>query len=379
MKTSTDLPMAASTSVPLRERIRKAVRRLADQPLVGRLVRVGVATWRGPQTRDMVMQEFQDLATLRRFVNEQVPTLLEAISHLNHQQTIVSRDESNLAISVPVALRGMRRELNRLQQVQAWDPATTAARLDAIEAQLGSKEEAWAPRLNAIQEELDGMRNALKQSHETVDYLVGRVEFVRRELMYEMRHGGSSPSAEGDTLEVEPKVVNGDKLTAARQGQLRLNLGCGHIPLEGYLNVDRRDLAGVDIVSEVSNLPLERGEVDEIFSSHMLEHFPQEQLRRELLPYWKSLLKPGGKLAAVVPDAEAMIREYGAGRYDYDDMREVMYGAQDYDGDFHFNMFTPSHLGRLLQEAGFADIEVHAAGRRNGKCFEFEISARNPG
>ena len=79
-----------------------------------------------------------------------------------------------------------------------------------------------------------------------------------------------------------------------------------------------------------------------------------------------------------MPDAEAMIREYSIGQYSYDDMREVIYGAQDYDGDFHFNMFTPTSLHELLHEAGFKNITIVESERKNGKCFEFEISAIKP-
>jgi len=156
---------------------------------------------------------------------------------------------------------------------------------------------------------------------------------------------------------------------------LRLNLGCGHIALDGYLNVDRRALPGVDIVSEVNALPLEAGVADEIFSSHLLEHFPEEQLRRELLPYYYGLLKAGGTFRAVVPDAQAMITNYAEGNYPYEDMREVLYGAQDYDGDFHFNMFTPESMVALLTEAGFDTPRIIESGRKNGRCYEFEIAA----
>jgi hypothetical protein len=107
----------------------------------------------------------------------------------------------------------------------------------------------------------------------------------------------------------------------------------------------------------------------------LLEHFPQEQLSRELLPYYRNLIKPGGQFHAVVPDAGAMIREYNKGNYPYDDMREVMYGAQDYDGDFHFNMFTPDSLSKLLVDAGFSNPTIMASGRKNGRCYEFEIRA----
>jgi len=79
-----------------------------------------------------------------------------------------------------------------------------------------------------------------------------------------------------------------------------------------------------------------------------------------------------------VPDAEAMIREYSAGRYPYDYMRQVFYGGQDYDGDFHHNMFIPSHMSALLREAGFVDETIIEVGRRNDICFEFEIAAKCP-
>jgi predicted SAM-dependent methyltransferase len=150
------------------------------------------------------------------------------------------------------------------------------------------------------------------------------------------------------------------------------------VPLDGYLNVDRRALPGVDIVAEADALPVERGGVAEIFSAHMLEHFPQEQLRRELLPYWYSLLKNGGIFAAIVPDADGMTNAYAAKEYPFERFREVTYGTQDYDGDFHFNMFSTGSLSALLVEAGFTDVEIVAENRENGGCKEFEIRAKRP-
>ena len=71
-----------------------------------------------------------------------------------------------------------------------------------------------------------------------------------------------------------------------------------------------------------------------------------------------------------------MLRHYADGSYPYDDLREVLYGGQDYDGDFHFNMFTPASMGDYLREAGFVNPQVLASGRRNGRCYELEISGR---
>jgi len=205
-----------------------------------------------------------------------------------------------------------------------------------------------------------------------------RIEFVRREILFEMKHGAKN-TARNTGSATESRIVSTEKFSKAQKnGLLRLNLGCGHIPLSDYLNVDARELPGVDIVADVGALPLERGSVDEIFSAHLVEHFPIETLRRKLVPYWRSRLRPGGLFKAVTPDLDAMIKGVADGSVSLDDFREVAYGAQDYDGDYHFNLFTPQAFTELLREAGFSDISVPLAGRRNGKCFEFEIIGKAP-
>ena len=73
---------------------------------------------------------------------------------------------------------------------------------------------------------------------------------------------------------------------------------------------------------------------------------------------------------------EAMALALSRGEMCYEDFREVLFGAQDYTGDFHFNMFTPESLTRLLRQAAFKEINVLDRARRNGKCFEFEIIAQ---
>jgi predicted SAM-dependent methyltransferase len=207
--------------------------------------------------------------------------------------------------------------------------------------------------------------------NEKIDQLEQRGEFIRRELMFEVRYGGHAKGAGG---QAEPEILDREKVDSARN-RLRLNLGCGHIPLDGYINVDGRKLPGVDIRANVDQLPFEAGEVSEIYSAHLLEHFPVEELSRALLPYWHSLLEPGGRFVAVVPDANTMITEYAAGRFTFQDLRQVTFGLQEYEGDFHFNMFTPQSLSELLEAAGFVNVHVEETGRRNGACYEMQLAA----
>lgn len=227
-------------------------------------------------------------------------------------------------------------------------------------------------RLAELQKTLDAF---MQEANGTMSYLLGRVEFVRQEMLYEFRYGARDGQM-GDRLRAEPALLNPEKVEAARaSGRISLNVGCGHIPEPGYLNVDRRALPGVDIVAEADDLPFEPASVREIRSSHLVEHFPEEALIRSLLPHWKSRLEPGGRLLAIVPDGETMLAEHAAGRYPFEDLREVLYGGQDYEGDFHYDLLTPASLEALLKGAGFTGVRLIEKGRRNGKCYEFEMEA----
>ena len=205
---------------------------------------------------------------------------------------------------------------------------------------------------------------------ENLTYVDRRGEFIRREVMYEARYGAQSRGVEH---------VAAEDVDLSRLPQpLRLNLGSGHVPREGYVNVDARKLDGVDVAADVRRLPFEPGTVEEIYSSHLVEHFPIEELRSVVLPHWRDLLRPGGRLVAVVPDAEAMVRETAKGRMPFDDFQRVMFGDQEYDGDFHFSTYTPDSLSALFAEAGFKAVEIVDRARRNGLAYEFEIIGERP-
>lgn len=235
--------------------------------------------------------------------------------------------------------------------------------------------------VNSLRAETPAATEArLQELHREVGRVWQRLEFVRMEIMYEMNHGPRGTGMPDGPHRPAAEVLETEKV--ARQmrelGGVRLNLGCGHVPLEGYVNVDMRALPGVDVVADVADLPFQPGEAVEIRSAHLLEHFPQERLVRTLLPAWFTALRAGGEFRAIVPDGAAMIAAAAAGTYDYEDFRTVLFGAQEYAGDFHFNLLTPDTLGSMLREAGFVEVATIEAGRRNGRCFEFEIRARKP-
>jgi SAM-dependent methyltransferase len=233
-----------------------------------------------------------------------------------------------------------------------------------------------------FEEEFAQLRMLIRETRENITPTWAGIEFRRREMPgYEGKYRECTAILDRYPVPLEamrPKVIALEKVASARKLGLRLNLGCGHIPLGDYINVDRRELPGVDVVAEVGDLPFEKATVEEIFSAHLLDHFPQELLSRCLLPVWHALLKPGGVFKAIVSDGDAMLSAVSAGTYSFSDFRDVLFGAQDYDANFHFNLFTPDTLSVTLKDAGFTKVSVSVRARRNGKCFECEVSAEKP-
>jgi hypothetical protein len=279
-----------------------------------------------------------------------------------------------------------------LQQVQAVvpPPGSSAAvglvelqrRVDTLEEHLPELLGLWSSAggtQRRLQRQLDERAASLSQHSTSIEELWQRIEFVRREVLYELRYGDAERSDPAGSEAPEVRVVDEARVAAiTADGGLRLNLGCGHLPMDDYVNVDMRELPGVDVVAPIDQLPFDDGTVAEIHSAHVLEHFPQEDLQRRLLPYWRDKLRPGGVFRATVPDGVSMLDGHARGEIPFEDLRSVLYGGQEYEGDFHFTMFGADTLSALLDEVGFTDIQVEAQGRPNDICLELQIAARRP-
>lgn len=206
------------------------------------------------------------------------------------------------------------------------------------------------------------------------DNLRQRIEYVRQEIMFELRRFVEEPKRDKQKASMNvPVIVNPEKLSSP--GVKKLNVGCGHILRDDYINVDGRKLPGVDVVCDVLDMPAELSDLDEIYAAHLVEHFSELTLQSHVLPYWLSRLKSGGRLVLIAPNADAMMRRYCAGEIGFEQVKEVLFGGQEYEGDFHYTMLSPEAMKRLLSETGFEGIEVVAGERPNGACVEFEIRA----
>ena len=176
----------------------------------------------------------------------------------------------------------------------------------------------------------------------------------------------------------EPRILAAgglEELSARSGGVLRLNVGAGEKPLEGYVNVDARALPDIDVLADARRLPFDEGSLDEICSQHLIEHFRFHELRTVVLPYWRGLLAPTGRLRIVCPDFAALVDATAEGTLSMAEMAVATFGLQDYTGDDHLAMYTPESLSEMLADSGFAVVDVVARGRRNGGTFEMELVA----
>jgi SAM-dependent methyltransferase len=90
---------------------------------------------------------------------------------------------------------------------------------------------------------------------------------------------------------------------------IKLNLACGKIILPGWINLDKNPASPEVIACDLTNqLPYANNSVDEIFTSHFLEHL---KLRTEAIPFLQEcnrILKPSGILSIITPDFEMIPR-----------------------------------------------------------------------
>lgn len=138
---------------------------------------------------------------------------------------------------------------------------------------------------------------------------------------------------------------------------IRLNLGSGDVPLDGYVNIDRKN------GQEAYPLACEDDSVDEIRASHLLEHFPKHQTE-EVMAHWVKKLKPGGVLKIAVPDLAALVALYQSSLTDSERSAEkkgwvaaALLGGQTDENDYHKMVFDAQTLEYLLRVSGLIRIE----------------------
>lgn len=147
---------------------------------------------------------------------------------------------------------------------------------------------------------------------------------------------------------------------AIRRRPLKLHLGCGHIALAGFCNVDALTTGAQDVVDDIRTLArFPESCAQEIYACHVLEHFAHDEIV-PILTRWFQVLEPGGHLRISVPDIDRIVRIYDKNFAHFQKPGHtpwigLLYGGQTTPYDFHKTGFNACWLRYLLEQVGFVD------------------------
>ncbi|MFH0816510.1 MAG: hypothetical protein V1934_06825 [Methanobacteriota archaeon] len=147
---------------------------------------------------------------------------------------------------------------------------------------------------------------------------------------------------------------------------MKLNLGCGHEYMEGWVNVDAPkdelcyDDLKADLHARIEDLAYPDGAIEEINLKAVFEHFPRHVAIMQLRKFYKWLSHDGGKLTILVPDfwgTVEMMRKSGSPqerqfwyRHLFGPQDTIQYGT-------HYDSFDLEKLDQIFSIVGFAKGE----------------------
>lgn len=124
-----------------------------------------------------------------------------------------------------------------------------------------------------------------------------------------------------------------------------------------------------DVKAFADKLPYKDGEIDSIFSSHLLEHLGKFEVV-PTLKEWHRVLKKDGTLTIRVPDlawcCQWWLNHQNTG-WDID----VIFGNQSRAGEFHKTGFNREIMIEYLSQAGFHVKEYNELETHSQKTLEF--------
>lgn len=143
---------------------------------------------------------------------------------------------------------------------------------------------------------------------------------------------------------------------------LKLDIGAGDFRRDAdYKTVDVH--GEPDVRADMWELPFGDGEVDEIYSSHALEHVPMAKVP-ETLKEWLRVLRKDGRLELLVPNFDYIAKYWLTGS-DRGWAEAMVFGMQKTEGDFHRCAFTPALLRGDLEGVGFVVKRIEVCWTHN--------------
>jgi len=142
----------------------------------------------------------------------------------------------------------------------------------------------------------------------------------------------------------------------------------------GYVNIDKYD-SHADKRMDAGKLDYADGGVDEIYTSHMVEHVAPKDFQA-MLCEWQRVLKSGGKLTIRCPNIEVYLKRWLAGDYKlrWGERLHWLLGSYEHgEGHFNRNFFEPQRMQEFVAAAGFRIEMCKAYQTRSGHMKDGDI------
>ena len=198
---------------------------------------------------------------------------------------------------------------------------------------------------------------------------------------------------------------------------IKLNIGCGSRPLEGFINVDQDDLKTLrrrypnQVFSDtliiknynIFELPFGEGTVDNLNADGLLEHLSFKDEPRFLYEVHR-VLKQGGTFDFSVPDFEktciAWLKAeddwkdffsdcpeaiqknhwFGTNSYGYENrwgyITATFYGSQNGKGQFHQNCYSKGKIRKMLAKVGFEVLKIEQFRWKTDRDFMLQVNSK---
>lgn len=140
---------------------------------------------------------------------------------------------------------------------------------------------------------------------------------------------------------------------------MKLNIGAGQMPIEGYLSVDSQPITPDTVVARIPHdVPWEPGTIEHIYAGHVIEHIPPW----DVLPFLAccyDLLQPNGTLTLVTPDSRKIRLMGMSGLMHSKGVALTLCGDTGGDMD-HRILWREEWLGEALLKAGFSIDDAYS-------------------
>jgi ubiquinone/menaquinone biosynthesis C-methylase UbiE len=159
--------------------------------------------------------------------------------------------------------------------------------------------------------------------------------------------------------------------------KLKLHLGSGSSHLKGYVNIDKHNTSA-DRIMDACKLNYPDNSVDEIFTSHMVEHLTYSEFM-DALREWRRVLNENGTLIIRCPNFEKHLRDWLNADYKKrwcknNEGVNVILGFQDRGPGYpNRNIFTVRRLKDLVSQGEFKILECHTQPTRDGAILDGDI------